>query len=91
MAAMRIVIDRLMPPAKEDPIHVELPPINGIDDCSKAQAALVNAAAAGQLLPSEARLMCDLIDAQRRAFETSEVVRRLEAIEEALSRNGGKT
>ena len=90
-AAMRIVMERLVPPLREEPIRVDLPAINGIDDCSTAQAALVAAAAAGQLLPSEARLMCDLIDAQRRAFESSDVARRLEAIEEALRRNGGKS
>lgn len=91
MAAMRIVMERLMPPVKEEPIRVDLPEIAGIDDCGKAQAALVNAAAAGKLLPSEARLMCELIDAQRRAFETNDVARRLEAIEEALRRTGGKS
>ncbi len=90
MRAMRIVVDRLMPPVREEPIRVSLPPIETIEDCRKAQAALVSAAAAGQLLPSEAKLMCDLVEGQRHALETGEVLRRLEVIEEEL-RKGGRT
>lgn len=89
MQAMKIVMDRIMPPLKEEPIQVTIPKIGSAEDCVKAQAAVVNAVAAGDMLPSEGQVMANLIDAQRRAYETNELANRLEAIEEAIGKRGG--
>jgi phage terminase small subunit len=70
----------------EKPMRFALPPIESAEDCTKAQAAVLTAVAAGQLMLSEAKLMSDLIDAQRKAYETHELAKRLEAIEEAITR-----
>jgi len=83
-AALKICIDRIMPTMKEEPIHVTVPKITGPDDCTKAQAAVLNAVAAGEMLPSEGQVLSGLIDAQRRAYETSELAKRLMVIEEQL-------
>jgi len=73
--AMRIVFERMLPPLKEEPVFMELPAIDGVQDCATAQAAVLAAVAAGELLPSIARILTDLIDAQRRAFEIGELPR----------------
>lgn len=86
MQAMKIVMDRIMPPLKEEPIQITIPKIESAEDCTKAQAAVVNAVAAGEMLPSEGQVMANLIDAQRRAYETHDLAKRMEAIEEAISR-----
>lgn len=90
MTAMKIVMDRIIPPLREEPIHVSIPKIDSAEDCVKAQAAVVNAVAAGEILPSDGQAMSGLIEAQRRAFETHELAKRMEAIEAALSNKGSR-
>lgn len=82
--ALRICMDRIIPHAKEDPIDMKLPKILGPEDCTKAQAAVLNAVAEGDLLPGEGQTLSGLIENQRRAYETTELAKRLDAIEEQL-------
>jgi len=87
-AALKICMDRLVAPIREEHIQVTIPKITGPDDCTKAQAAVLNAVAAGEMLPSEGQVLSGLIDAQRRAYETSELAKRLLVIEEQLKSKG---
>ena len=86
MAAMRIVMDRIIPPLKEEPIHVTIPKIESAADCTQAQAAVVNAVATGDMLPSEGQAMSSLIEAQRRAFETTELAQQMRDLHEEISK-----
>ncbi len=86
MAAMKIVMDRIIPPLKEEPIHVTIPKIESAADCTQAQAAVVNAVAAGELLPSEGQTMSNLIEAQRRAFETTELAQQMQQIQVEIAK-----
>ena len=90
MQAMKIVMDRIMPPLREEPIHLTIPKITSADDCTRAQAAVVNAVACGELMPSEGQVMSGLIEAQRRAYETTDLAKRLQVIEDALNKPGGR-
>lgn len=90
IAAIKICMDRLVSPIREEPMRVTIPKITGPDDCTKAQASVLNAVAAGEMLPSEGQVLSGLIDAQRRAYETSELSTRLKAIEEQLKPKGVK-
>lgn len=86
MAAMKIVMDRIIPPLKEEPIHVTIPKIESAVDCRQAQAAVVNAVAAGDMLPSEGQAISSLIEAQRRAFETTELAQQMRDLHEEISK-----
>lgn len=86
MTAMRIVMERLMPPVREVPIKVTIPKIEGADDCTKAQAAVLNAVAAGEMLPGEGQVLSGLIDAQRRAYETSTLAKEMQDIRAELDK-----
>jgi hypothetical protein len=88
MTALRICVDRILPPVKEVPLRCKLPPITKPQDCTEAQAAVLAAVAVGEMLPSEGQALSGLIEHQRRAYETTEIASRLAAIEEKL--NGGK-
>lgn len=70
----------------EKPIRFALPKISGAEDCTKAQGAVLDAVASGRLGPSEAKLMTDLIDGQRRAYETHDIMKRMEAMEESVAK-----
>lgn len=86
MAAMKIVMDRIIPPLKEEPIHMTIPKIESAVDCTQAQAAVVNAVAAGDMLPSEGQAISSLIEAQRRAFETTELAQQMRDLHEEISK-----
>lgn len=86
MTAMKICMDRLMPPLREDPIHVTIPKITSADDCTKAQAAVLNAVAAGDMLPGEGQVLSGLINAQRLAYETTHLAKQLADIQSDLDK-----
>ena len=89
MAAMKIVFDRIMPPMREELIHVSIPTIESADDCTRAQASVVNAVANGQMMPTEGQVMAGLIDAQRKAFETSDIANQLRELREEITKMKG--
>lgn len=69
------------------PVRFALPKIEKAQDCAAAMAAVLAAVAAGELPVDDGRALTDLIEAQRKTFETADIAERLEAIEKAL---GGK-
>ena len=52
--ALRLCMDRIMPARRDGHITFDLPKLETAGDVVKASAALVQAAAAGQITPSEA-------------------------------------
>lgn len=87
VTALRICMDRIVPPIKEEFVNVTLPKIDSSEDCTRAQAAIIQALASGEMLPSEARLLSELIDHQRQAYETGELTKRLASVEDQLKRD----
>ncbi|MBO1908223.1 hypothetical protein KHP60_21565 [Microvirga sp. 3-52] len=79
--AMRLVMDRIMPPRKDRPVLFTLPKLETPADAVKAAAALVEAVASGDLTPSEADDLSRLVDRYVRAVETTDVLERLESLE----------
>jgi hypothetical protein len=66
--ALRLCLERLLPPRKDRAISFELPPIVSVDDAPRAIGALLAAVADGRITPSEAVVVTSLIDAQCRAM-----------------------
>jgi hypothetical protein len=81
--ALRICMDRILPPRKDRPIHFELPAIRSANDAIKASAALVAAVAEGRLTPSEASELAKLVDTCVRSIEATEFEERLFKLEQA--------
>ncbi len=81
MAAARLVIDKLIPAAKDRPISINLPRIIDVAACTDAQAKIMTAVASGDLLANEGETLAGLVEHQRRAIESSEIMKRLEALE----------
>lgn len=61
-------------------------PLSAVTGCAEAQGAIVEAVAGGNLLPSEGQALSGLVEAQRRAVETTLLEQRIKAIEEKLGR-----
>lgn len=65
--AARLIIGRFLPRAKAPPPAVELPPILGPNDVDAASAAVLAAAAEGEISPREALVLHQLVEARGRA------------------------
>ena len=81
MAACRMILDRLVPPAKERPISLTLPPTADAAGIAEAQSAVLQAVAAGDLLPAEGTALAGILEARRKAIETGELEARIAALE----------
>ena len=79
--ALRLCLDRLLPPRRDRPISFALPPITTTDDLPLATGAIVAAVAAGELTPSEASEISKTLDVHVRAIEATELHRRMAALE----------
>lgn len=82
--SMKLIIERLLPPRRSSLIKFELPPINTIDEFPEAYGAVLQAVAEGNLTPEEAKALGFVIGQYRQAWEISELLPRLEAVESRL-------
>jgi hypothetical protein len=81
MAALRLCLDRILPPRRDRPVTFTLPPINSAQDAAATVSAVLAAVAAGELTPTDAGEISKLIEAYVKAFETAELAERLERLE----------
>ena len=77
LMAAKIILARVMPPAKERPVCVDLPDTSTSEGVAAAQNAILQAVAAGDLLPGEASTLSAIVEAKRRAIETQERAERI--------------
>ena len=64
--ALRLCLERLVPPRKDRPILLDLPAIKSADDAAKAIGTVLAAVAEGRITPSEAGEVMALIEACRK-------------------------
>lgn len=80
--ALRLCLDRIAPPRKGSPISFSLPEMTNSGDVRAAAMSVLQAVSVGQISPEEAGAVVPLIEAVRRAIETDDISRRLEALEQ---------
>jgi len=83
--ALRLCLERILPPRKERPVDIELPSLTGAKDAVAASAALLAAVAGGEIAPGEASVVGRLLELHLRAVEAHDLEIRLAALE-ALQR-----
>jgi hypothetical protein len=83
MAALRLCLERLLPPRRDRPVTFELPKIETVNDLTIASSAILKACAAGTLSPDEAAEVMSLISDHVRVLEMTEIEARLTALEKA--------
>src|SRR5262249_45271783 len=62
MAAIRVCMERLVPPIKHQPVAVELPPLENAVDSVEAMASIAAAVAAGDLTAAEAAELAKVVN-----------------------------
>ncbi len=85
MIALRLCLDRILPPRRDRPVHFTISTLNSADDAGKAMGAITTAVAHGELTPGEAAELARVIETYVKALETSEIEHRLKILEERQS------
>lgn len=79
--ALRLIMDRLIPPRKDKVIEFKLPQINSGQDASVAMAQVIEGVSAGELTPQEGDSLAKLIESAARLVEISLLEARVAALE----------
>jgi len=79
--ALRLCMERIMPARRDRPTAIKLPKLERAADAVKANAALVERVAAGELTPVEASELAKLVESFIRAIEVTDVQDRLAKLE----------
>jgi hypothetical protein len=89
MAALRLCMERIVPPRKDRPVRFKMPDLETAEDAVKAVAALVRAVASGDLTPGEAAELSKVVEGFTKAVELHEIQIRLDRIEAGLQSTQG--
>jgi hypothetical protein len=84
--ALRLCLERILPPRKDRPVSFSLPQLGTVTDAPAATAAIVAAVAAADITVSEGSELARLVDTYVRAVEASDLDKRLRAIEEKMAK-----
>jgi hypothetical protein len=79
--ALRLCLERLVPPIKERAVNAALPRILVPGDVVKAMAALLAQVAKGKLTPSEGQELARIIEAAGKSIEREQLEQRIAALE----------
>jgi Family of unknown function (DUF5681) len=79
--ALRLCLDRLVPPRKQRTITFDLPPLATAPDAAGAIAAIAAAVAGGELTPGEAADLMQVVDGYARTLELATFEIRLAKLE----------
>lgn len=81
-AALRLCLERLLPPRKTSPVTIKIPKIKGAIDLPKATAAIVKAVTDGEIDPSTGEIISRVFERHIKAIETADFEERLQVLEE---------
>jgi hypothetical protein len=85
MAALRLCLDRILPPRKDRPLTFNFPAITNAAEAANTMSAILAAVASGEITPTEAAEIGKLVDSYVRAVEATELAARIERLERMTS------
>ena len=88
--ALRLCIERLIPPRRDRSIAFELPKVQSAEDLPRAFAKIMDAVAKGELTPGEGQTVTALLEAWRKGFEMTELEARVRALEDKGEASHGR-
>jgi hypothetical protein len=87
--AMRLCLERILPPCREGRVEFAPPPIESAADVAAAMKAFTSALVGGMVTLGEAATIAAVVDTFVRAIETSDFDRRLQLVEASYSKQRG--
>lgn len=82
--ALRLCLERIVPPRKDRPVGFPLPKIENAAGGTKLMSAMLEAVASGEVTPCEAGEISKLIESYVKTLEVTEFEARLKALEERI-------
>jgi Family of unknown function (DUF5681) len=90
VSCQRLLLDRIWPPRKAQPINVTMPPINSSQDALAAIAAICTALGEGRLTPDETSALSLVVGRSIQVIELQDFERRIAALVEARDKRDEK-
>jgi hypothetical protein len=84
--ALRLCLERLLPPRKDRPITFDMPQMEGAEDLPQALEAILGAVARGEISPGEGQTLMAMMDVYRKSLETADHEARIRELEEESAR-----
>jgi hypothetical protein len=84
-SALRLCLERIIPPRRARPVKLGVPAVRGAADLASTMAAITTAGVQGTITPGEAAELARVVEIFVRAVETSDFERRLRELEEAYA------
>ncbi len=81
LVALRLCLERILPPRRSRAIRLELSPLETPSDLPAVHDQILSAVTEGLITVDEAQAISSLLEAKRRAIETADLAKRLELIE----------
>jgi hypothetical protein len=90
MQAMRLCLDRLMPPGKDRLVFFEFPPIRGLEDIPLGLLSIMTAISVGMLTPPEGERLSRILADYATAMMEQDMDIRMQKLEEAVELNSNR-
>jgi len=81
LMAVKLILDKLIPNAKERRLSIKLPEVEGAAKLPAMLAAVLDAVASGELTPGEGQTITAMLEAYRKSVELNEIEARIRALE----------
>jgi hypothetical protein len=85
MAAIRLCMDRVVPPRRDRHVSFALPKMEKASDAVTASASIVAAVSIGDLTPSEASELIRVVESYTRVLQATEIEDRLARLEQTAT------
>jgi Family of unknown function (DUF5681) len=85
LTALRICLDRILPPRKDRLVTFDFPMITSIAEAATTMSSILTAVAAGEITPAEAAEISKLVDTYVKAVEATELAERIARLERMTS------
>lgn len=82
LQAIKMILDRVLPPKKEHPITISLPKLQNSSDALQAMTSITEAVGNGDISPCEGEALAKIIDINVRAIEVHDFENRLNKLED---------
>ncbi len=84
VAALRLCMERLLPPLRDRLIQLDLPPLQSARQVSMALASVFAAIADGQITPAEGATLANILAVQKGVIATADLEGRVDRLEERV-------
>ncbi|MCP5507441.1 MAG: hypothetical protein H7A37_03960 [Chlamydiales bacterium] len=81
MQAIKLVLDRILPPKRDRAIDIKLPKLQTADDAVNAMSLIIDAVGSGNITPSEGESISRVVDAFVRTIQAHDIEKRVSLLE----------